>query len=113
VLFVFVFLQAEDGIRDRNVTGVQPCALPISSPLRSTALRSAATIARDPRDAASESFIAKKPQQRRNQGESHDDGNGHGSCGSQRSEERRVGKEARGGETGCQGIDEEDNTEQR
>src|SRR5699024_12010653 len=24
------FFQAEDGIRDRNVTGVQPCALPIS-----------------------------------------------------------------------------------
>src|SRR5699024_11824492 len=28
---VFVF-QAEDGIRDRNVTGVQTCALPISRP---------------------------------------------------------------------------------
>src|SRR5699024_12079365 len=28
--FVF-FFQAEDGIRDRNVTGVQTCALPISS----------------------------------------------------------------------------------
>src|SRR5437868_6145276 len=27
-LFVF-FFQAEDGIRDRNVTGVQTCALPI------------------------------------------------------------------------------------
>src|SRR5699024_11476005 len=26
----FVFFQAEDGIRDRNVTGVQTCALPIS-----------------------------------------------------------------------------------
>src|SRR5437868_12899294 len=32
-LFRFVFFfQAEDGIRDRNVTGVQTCALPISSP---------------------------------------------------------------------------------
>src|SRR5207249_6757153 len=31
VLFVFYFFfQAEDGIRDRNVTGVQTCALPIS-----------------------------------------------------------------------------------
>src|SRR5699024_10394124 len=30
---VFFFFQAEDGIRDRNVTGVQTCALPI---LRST-----------------------------------------------------------------------------
>src|SRR5699024_11896258 len=26
----FFFVQAEDGIRDRNVTGVQTCALPIS-----------------------------------------------------------------------------------
>src|SRR5437868_12332996 len=33
-LFFFFFFQAEDGIRDRNVTGVQTCALPISgSPL--------------------------------------------------------------------------------
>src|SRR5207249_10487784 len=28
---VCFFFQAEDGIRDRNVTGVQTCALPISS----------------------------------------------------------------------------------
>src|SRR5699024_11384301 len=27
----FFFFQAEDGIRDRNVTGVQTCALPIYS----------------------------------------------------------------------------------
>src|SRR5207249_2326756 len=27
--FLFFFFQAEDGIRDRNVTGVQTCALPI------------------------------------------------------------------------------------
>src|SRR5438067_5253432 len=26
------FFQAEDGIRDRNVTGVQTCALPLSGP---------------------------------------------------------------------------------
>src|SRR6266513_6161505 len=31
--FCFFFFQAEDGIRDRNVTGVQTCALPISSKL--------------------------------------------------------------------------------
>src|SRR5699024_1622772 len=28
------FFQAEDGIRDRNVTGVQTCALPISKAMR-------------------------------------------------------------------------------
>src|SRR5699024_11928158 len=27
--FISFFFQAEDGIRDRNVTGVQTCALPI------------------------------------------------------------------------------------
>src|SRR5699024_6852265 len=32
VNFVF-FFQAEDGIRDRNVTGVQTCALPICDPV--------------------------------------------------------------------------------
>src|SRR5207248_4357208 len=29
---LFFFFQAEDGIRDRTVTGVQTCALPISMP---------------------------------------------------------------------------------
>src|SRR2546425_9763140 len=29
--YVFFFFQAEDGIRDKLVTGVQTCALPISS----------------------------------------------------------------------------------
>src|SRR5207249_8642381 len=29
VCVFFFFFQAEDGIRDRNVTGVQTCALPI------------------------------------------------------------------------------------
>src|SRR5437588_8954119 len=32
VLSVFFFFQAEDGIRDHCVTGVQTCALPIFSP---------------------------------------------------------------------------------
>src|SRR6266487_5488066 len=30
-LFFFFFFQAEDGIRDGRVTGVQTCALPISA----------------------------------------------------------------------------------
>src|SRR5215204_7143865 len=30
-VFVFFFFQAEDGIRDHCVTGVQTCALPISA----------------------------------------------------------------------------------
>src|SRR5688572_25980841 len=31
IFFVFFFFQAEDGIRDLTVTGVQTCALPISN----------------------------------------------------------------------------------
>src|SRR5438876_8162903 len=31
ILFFFFFFQAEDGIRDGRVTGVQTCALPICS----------------------------------------------------------------------------------
>src|SRR5690606_39708297 len=33
VISVFFFFQAEDGIRDFHVTGVQTCALPISRPV--------------------------------------------------------------------------------
>src|SRR5215213_10987045 len=32
-MFFFFFFQAEDGIRDWSVTGVQTCALPISLPI--------------------------------------------------------------------------------
>src|SRR5690606_40978744 len=32
LFFFFFFFQAEDGIRDFHVTGVQTCALPISPP---------------------------------------------------------------------------------
>src|SRR5207248_4939511 len=34
----YFFFQAEDGIRDRTVTGVQTCALPISDVFRGPAL---------------------------------------------------------------------------
>src|SRR5690349_22245250 len=41
--FFFFFFQAEDGIRDLYVTGVQTCALPISAgPTRSARVRIAA-----------------------------------------------------------------------
>src|SRR5438034_5614418 len=36
VVFVFFFFQAEDGIRDHCVTGVQTCALPISRAMELT-----------------------------------------------------------------------------
>src|SRR2546423_11750782 len=37
LIFFFFFFQAEDGIRDKLVTGVQTCALPISCPRYRTA----------------------------------------------------------------------------
>src|SRR5438067_5029575 len=42
------FFQAEDGIRDRNVTGVQTCALPIFQGERITAVGPAASVAIPP-----------------------------------------------------------------
>src|SRR5438034_11146561 len=42
-LFFFFFFQAEDGIRDHCVTGVQTCALPIFDVDDSAALRAYAT----------------------------------------------------------------------
>src|SRR5690625_7848033 len=70
----FFFFQAEDGIRDGHVTGVQTCALPIFS-----ALRSAGT--QEPPPAASADDGAA------------DDPEAH--LLEERSEERRVGKECR------------------
>src|SRR5699024_11612378 len=52
------FFQAEDGIRDRNVTGVQTCALPISKleDMSRIYLDHAATT--PVRDAALEAFVS-------------------------------------------------------
>src|SRR2546426_9195259 len=41
-LYVVFFFQAEDGIRDYKVTGVQTCALPISPPVPAPGARAAA-----------------------------------------------------------------------
>src|SRR5689334_23776723 len=39
ILVFFFFFQAEDGIRDGTVTGVQTCALPIFAPFVASTLR--------------------------------------------------------------------------
>src|SRR5437773_10054299 len=76
---VFFFFQAEDGIRDRDVTGVQTCALPISFRVAPSALRSSS-----------------HGVDRRQQADlRHVDARGPRDC--KRSEERRVGKECRYG----------------
>src|SRR5437773_2877855 len=66
----FFFFQAEDGIRDRDVTGVQTCALPISLPAVGGGCGAPRKMTRD--------VAQMKPRGRAN-----------------RSEERRVGKEWR------------------
>src|SRR5205807_6908852 len=53
-VFIYIFFQAEDGIRDYKVTGVQTCALPILncsrvSPSTRTMLWSARTTSTRPR----------------------------------------------------------------
>src|SRR5256885_5335680 len=89
-LCFFFFFQAEDGIRDYKVTGVQTCALPISSstspsaPARTdTMRRPTALIADDEpllRDALMRQLAQAWPELQ---------------VVAQRSEERRVGKECR------------------
>src|SRR5699024_11451250 len=79
----FFFFQAEDGIRDRNVTGVQTCALPICGRSDAGKLRMCVVdLLPGEGHAAAEEF--------------------RGGCGVTRSEERRVGKECR-----CRGWPEQ------
>src|SRR5689334_24659271 len=89
--YVFFFFQAEDGIRDGTVTGVQTCALPIFG-LRPSSVALADlnddgnldVITSDVTDSATPSPVG---------GVSVALGNGDGTF--LRSEERRVGKECR------------------
>src|SRR5439155_3743259 len=74
VRFLFFFFQAEDGIRDGHVTGVQTCALPISGARRAV-----------DRDRCGHRAPRPAPTERRTL-----------ACRTLlRSEERRVGKECR------------------
>src|SRR5205085_6425574 len=94
VFILFFFFQAEDGIRDLTVTGVQTCALPILAELaarQASILAAAATLVKpggrlvyatcsvlaDENERIVEGFLAAHPQF------------------VSRSEERRVGKECR------------------
>src|SRR5439155_13791331 len=91
----FFFFQAEDGIRDGHVTGVQTCALPISSTIqchRGGADGKAGRLRRWLRASeASQSRLARNGCATRR-------GSGHLSRSrDRRSEERRVGKECRSG----------------
>src|SRR5947209_10814318 len=92
LLLVLFFFQAEDGIRDIGVTGVQTCALPIWSTRRATSPSSTASTARS----ASTRPGASRSAWRRPANTST----------TTRSEERRVGKECRSRGTADQGKKE-------
>src|SRR5690606_39723988 len=96
-VFMSFFFQADDGIRDFHVTGVQTCALPISHPLVS----GSQGIYRASFD-ATESLLSVFPDEsivgRAEQCKAGTPvfDSTHGPRGGLRSEERRVGKECRG-----------------
>src|SRR5437763_7746267 len=79
LLLFFFFFQAEDGIRDTSVTGVQTCALPISP---RNAFRPSSGRRSWERSAAPAPAL--RPP-----------GDQHADARAERSEERRVGKEWR------------------
>src|SRR5690349_21945857 len=86
----FFFFQAEDGIRDLYVTGVQTCALPISLLPRQLLLRRLqARIARHPSGASPVRSRGRAARFRL------DSASVHPLPKRSRSEERRVGKECR------------------
>src|SRR5256885_7170900 len=77
--FFFFFFQAEDGIRDYKVTGVQTCALPISD-----------------RERGGARYVGRRGRPRREQPEHRPRRGGPDrDLAWHRSEERRVGKECR------------------
>src|SRR5437016_12956054 len=73
----FFFFQAEDGIRDWSVTGVQTCALPIFAH-RTAGQAKVATSVSPSTSARRRATLSSRPQRTR--------------AGPDRSEERRVGK---------------------
>src|SRR5689334_23793675 len=91
LLFFFFFFQAEDGIRDGTVTGVQTCALPISG-AKPKFDYSKIGFGEKQRQNLSDSIAKEK------EGSDKDDKRTGGFTqveGGKRSEERRVGKECR------------------
>src|SRR5256885_11400197 len=93
IFFCFFFFQAEDGIRDYKVTGVQTCALPISMD-ESTAIHPAQMLpARTHVSVTPTSGLERAQVKWFNRLR----GFGFLTCGegTPRSEERRVGKECR------------------
>src|SRR2546427_3971114 len=93
MIFFFFFFQAEDGIRDLTVTGVQTCALPISAPLQDE--NEAPRHARARRERATCVWYASSSASSRREDQPRRAAMRWPMPVAQRSEERRVGKECR------------------
>src|SRR2546421_6879438 len=94
VVGLFFFFQAEDGIRDLIVTGVQTCALPISGPGPGAGGGTGDTGFSGPA-AANADVLSFQTNLWVNISGSDRCGGCHQAGGQARSEERRVGKEGR------------------
>src|SRR5205807_6193734 len=94
--FLFFFFQAEDGIRDYKVTGVQTCALPISRPGGGTRLPPGRP-PRNPTDGTLAGWTAalRATDSPARPGPRNARGRRLSAPRDPRSEERRVGKECR------------------
>src|SRR2546430_7475239 len=87
------FFQAEDGIRDLTVTGVQTCALPIYHGLRETTRCHNTARGRSGRMPVRLAVVAEGPATEKNVPDRHPER--PPARNNPRSEERRVGKECR------------------
>src|SRR5207302_6847613 len=93
---VFFFFQAEDGIRDFHVTGVQTCALPISARVHDRRRRLPSLRRARPRSPRATPALRRHARRRRTERVRPVRGGGEArDRGAVRSEERRVGKEWR------------------
>src|SRR5438046_10694234 len=99
-MLFFFFFQAEDGIRDWSVTGVQTCALPIS-------ISDASVIEGNSGTTNMLFTVTVSPVSGQMVSCNFATANGSALAGSDRSEERRVGKEGRAG-CGLYGLKKEE-----
>src|SRR3712207_8621763 len=101
MIFVFFFFQAEDGIRDIGVTGVQTCALPISNAVVGGEIRlpkGTESLGRISAQTAKQVILQKvREAERETIYSEYSDRVGElvNCTAKRRSEERRVGKECR------------------
>src|SRR5260370_15581723 len=92
---LFFFFQAEDGIRDSSVTGVQTCALPISLAAHPARLLGPLRVVGPPAAAREAVPVGGQGAQRGLLLQALGRALGGVELGAHRSEERRVGKECR------------------